>query len=66
MWSRQAHFCFPPAFKAAAAELLRISHKHGDVGAAAPAGQRVWPFNVDVLLELLLPAMGRTPLVDWL
>jgi hypothetical protein len=65
-WSRQAHFCFPPAFKAAAAELLRMSSKHRNVGAAGSAGRRGWPFNVDMLVELLLPVMGRTPMVDWL
>ena len=65
-WSREGHFCFPPAFKEAVAELLRISHKHGDVAMrpAAPGGRR-WPFDVDTLVELLLPVLARNP-TDWL
>jgi hypothetical protein len=44
------------------AELLRISHKHGNVTMrpAAPGGRRL-PFNVD----MLLPVLASNPL-DWL
>lgn len=57
-WSIDCHFCFPPAFRAAARELLLISHKHG--GARRRDGQLRWPFRKDELIGLLLPAMGRS------
>jgi hypothetical protein len=65
-WSQEGHFCFPPAFKEAAVELLRISRKHGDVAMRpAATGGRRWPFDVATLLKLLLPVLARNP-TDWL
>ncbi|KAL4440024.1 hypothetical protein ABPG75_003025 [Micractinium tetrahymenae] len=61
-WSPRTHSCFPPAFKAAAAELLRISHKHGG---SVRAGRLAWAFDCNLLVDLLLPALGGRA-ADWL
>ncbi len=61
-WSPSTHPCFPPAFKAAVRELLHISHKHGG---RVQAGRLAWAFDCNLLVDLLLPVLGRTP-ADWL
>ena len=64
-WSRDGHYCYPPAFKAVAAELLRISRKHGG-GAAGPGGRLKWPFAPDMMAEHLLPLLASRPTLEWL
>lgn len=61
-WSPRRHPCFPPAFKAAVRELLRISHK---LGGCTRAGRLAWAFDRNLLVDLLLPLLGRSP-ADWL
>lgn len=55
-WSTAFHTFCPPAFKAATAELLRISRKHG--GAVGPGGRLSWAFTPGTLVELLLPLLA--------
>ena len=55
-WSPAFHPFCPPTFKAAAAELLRISRKHG--GAVGPGGRLRWAFTPATLASLLLPALA--------
>lgn len=61
-WSQRFHRYCPPAFKAATAELLRISHKHGG---SVRSGRLVWPFNCDMLVSLLLPVLEQD-MTAWL
>ena len=62
-WNLGFHQYYPPTFKVAAAELLRISRKHG--GIVSPAGELRWPFDPSQLIALLLPPLGANTL-DWL
>ncbi|KAL4440025.1 hypothetical protein ABPG75_003026 [Micractinium tetrahymenae] len=61
-WRQEFHRYCPPAFKAAAAELLRISHKHGR---SVCGGRLVWPFRCDELNKPLLPVLGQD-MAPWL
>ena len=62
-WSREGHWCYPPAFRAAVRELLRVSHKHG--GVRRRDGRLRWPFRTEELIGLLLPVMGRGSMTAW-
>lgn len=62
IWSLRTHSCFPPDFKAATAELLRISQKHGG---CMRGGRLVWALDCNMAADLLLPVLGRNP-ADWL
>ena len=62
-WSQEGHWCYPPAFRAAVRELLRITHKHG--GVRRRDGQQLWGLNTRELQDLLLPVMGRGSMTAW-
>ena len=64
-WSTEGHWCSPPAFRAAARQLLLISHKYGSV--RRQDGRLRWPFRTEELIGLLLPVMGRSgSLAPWI